>query len=184
MKTFRRSASALLVLLPLLFATGCSQAAAPSPSPPGPPAKDYKGLFELKLYTDKLAYRTTEKIAIWATLEYVGENSGITIWHGDPPITFRISDGKKFDSGGIVYDILTSTSLDKGKPYRFEYQKSGGYDANQSDAAFWKKFYSEKDLYLPAGKYTVTVRGDFSVNENDPGEKNNLDQSVEITVTR
>ena len=48
--------------------------------------------FTLKLYTDNSVYSTDEAIKIWATLEYVGDENSITIWHGDPYIVFSITD--------------------------------------------------------------------------------------------
>jgi len=39
--------------------------------------QDYNKLFELNLYSDKQTYKTTDKIKIWATLKYIGNDSQI-----------------------------------------------------------------------------------------------------------
>jgi len=129
--------------------------------------QDYNKIFELKLYSDKQVYKSTDKIQIWATLKYVGSKNQITIWHGDPSINFYISDGKAFNTGGIISTILTSTTLERDKLYRFNYAKSGGYANDDSNADFWKKFYSEKDMILPEGEYEVKVVGTFSISKED-----------------
>ena len=145
---------------------------------------DYNKLFELELYSDKQLYKTTDKIKIWATLKYIGSNSQIKIWHGDPYISFFISDGKDFNIGGIINTILTSTTLDKDKVYSFDYSKNGGYSSNDPKADFWKKFYEEKDLYLPEGEYTIKVGGAFSLTEPPSEGKNDLSKEIKITVEK
>ena len=139
--------------------------------------------FEIKLYADRDYYRKSDAIHIWATLEYQGEGDTVTIWHGLPYITFSITDGADFNTGGMVATILTSTELRRGEVYRFEFQKSGGYDPAGPDAAFWENFYQEGTLHLPAGTYTVTVNGAFSVSqEQRPGEQGPSCE-LQITVT-
>jgi hypothetical protein len=143
---------------------------------------DYSKLFELKLYSDKSTYNTSDKIKIWATLQYIGENSHIKIWHGDPFISFYISDGKDFNIGGLVNDVLTSTDLEKGRLYNFNYSKNGGYDADGPKADFWEKFYAEKELFLPQGEYTVKVATAFSLSEDSLKNKSSLSKELKIIV--
>jgi len=53
--------------------------------------------FIMTLNSDKKVYKTTDIINIWGTLEYIGDNDFIEIWHGCPFMLFSISDGNKFD---------------------------------------------------------------------------------------
>ena len=62
--------------------------------------------FTLKLYTDNSVYSTDEAIKIWATLEYVGNENSVTIWHGDPYIVFSIRDGADFYISDFIHDIF------------------------------------------------------------------------------
>jgi hypothetical protein len=39
-------------------------------------------------------------------------------------------------------------------------KKCGAWNQNDPDVDFLENFYSEKDLFLPAGEYTVTLKGD------------------------
>ncbi|MBQ8238305.1 MAG: M56 family metallopeptidase [Oscillospiraceae bacterium] len=139
--------------------------------------------FEIKLYADQDTYTTDDEIKIWATLEYQGAGDTITIWHGDPYLTFSLSDGGDFNSGGLVHDILTSTTLQKGEVYRFEYAKSGGYSVNDSDADFWESFYQDPQLHLPAGTYTVSVNGLFYLSPDQLPEEKGPSCQLQITIT-
>lgn len=144
--------------------------------------QQYDKLFELNLYSDKTTYKTTDKITIWATLKYIGENEKIKIWHADPYISFTITDGKDFNTGGAFDEILATTELEKGQLYHFDYSKSGGFTAEDPKAEFWKKFYAEKDLYLPEGEYTVKVSTAFSLTENIRESKCSLSKEFNIKV--
>ena len=144
--------------------------------------QDYNKLFELKLYSDKQKYKTTDEIKIWATLKYIGDNDQIRIWHGLPYISFSITDGKTFKTDQIFNTVLTSTLLDKGKLYKFNYVKSGGYSADDPNAEFWKNFYQEKNLYLPKGEYTVKVGGAFSIFEDAEKSNSNLGEEIKIKI--
>jgi hypothetical protein len=84
----------------------------------------------------------SEQIFILATLEYIGDEDTVTIWHGDPYILFSISDGKDFNSDGIFAASSGSIVLSKAETYRFDYQKSGGWGADDPNAGFWEKIYS------------------------------------------
>jgi hypothetical protein len=117
----------------------------------------------MKFYYDKLEFSTEEKIDFLATLEYIGEEETIKIQHGIPYIDFLISDGKDFNIGGTVLTVLAVSTLNNGEIYAFPYKKSGGYSEDQPDAQFWREFFSQKDLYLPAGSYTVTLRPSFDI---------------------
>lgn len=150
----------------------------------GKTERDFNKQFELDLYSDKETYKTTDKIKIWATLKYIGSNNQIKIWHSNPYISFSITDGKEFDTGNLFDDVLTSTILEKDKLYKFDYVKSGGYSEDDAKADFWKKFYSEKDLYLPEGEYKVTVGGAFSFTEDTQKSKSNLSKELKIKVIK
>ena len=144
--------------------------------------QDYNKLFELNLYSDKQKYKATDTIEIWATLKYIGDSDQIRIWHALPYISFSITDGKTFKTGDWFSTISTSTVLVKGKLYKFNYAKNGGYSADDPDADFWKKFYQEKNLHLPKGEYTVKVGGAFSIFEDTEKSYSNLVKEIKIKI--
>lgn len=139
--------------------------------------------FELRLYSEKPSYAAGEEVVLWATLEYKGEGDRVTIWHGAPYITFSLTDGGYFNSGGMVHDILTSTTLEKGQVYRFEYAKSGGFDPASPDAEFWENFYMVEGLQLRAGTYTASVNGLFYLSPDQLPEEKGPSCELQITIT-
>ena len=138
--------------------------------------------FRIKLYTDKSSYTTNEAIQVWATLEYVGSQDTVTIWHGDPYLVFSITNGADFTAGGLTFLELKHTELEKGKEYRFDYVKSGEYDAAAADAEFWEAFYQEEDLKLLAGTYTILADGKFYLSEQQLSHEKGPSCELQITV--
>lgn len=144
------------------------------------------GDFIMTLNSDKTVYATTDIINIWGTLEYIGDNDAITIFSSCPFMIFSISGGDERDFGsalgGVVSDVLVTSVLERGRVYHFEYQKSGGWSADAPDAAFWENFFSEPDLMLPAGEYTVSLHGGFGLTERVLDSASGLVCELVITV--
>jgi len=138
--------------------------------------------FVLSLFADQRIYKETDTIQIWATLEYIGDYDEITIWHGIPSIIFTITDGNTFNMGGAVVEVLVETVLQRGEVYRFEFQKSGGWSADDPDADFWRNFFAQDDLRLPAGEYTIAVIGGFSLTERMMDSPSGLRAELNISV--
>ncbi len=124
-------------------------------------------LFELRLYLDKGTYSTEENIFCYATLEYIGEEDSITVYSSDPLVGFGIKDDKYFDGGYAVNDILIQTSFQKGQIIRYDFTKSGGWDADHPYAKFYESYYSNPNLILPAGDYKVSATVNCSLDENN-----------------
>jgi len=138
--------------------------------------------FIMTLNSDKKVYKTTDIINIWGTLEYIGDKNKVKIWHSCPFMLFSITDGNDFNIGGITMSILTSSVLTKNTVYHFDYQKSGGWSADAPDAKFWEDFFSEPDLLLPAGEYTIRLHGGFSLSEKVIDSRSGLVCELIITV--
>ena len=144
--------------------------------------------FVITLNSDKQVYSSTDIIKIWGTLEYIGDYDTIEIFSGCPFMIFAISGGNEYDfgdaMGGISIDILFESILERGRVYHFEYQKSGGWSESDPDAEFWEEFFSEEDLMLPEGEYTITLLGRFGLSEMTPESENGLKAELNIAVTR
>lgn len=159
-----------LVVIMMMFSIGCQTKTVTTKriiNEVDETRKNFSEIFEMELFSDKKIYKTTDKIDIWARLKYVGKNSKITIWSGDPYINFHIFNDKDFETGGMVSEGLMSTELENNRMYIFNFVKSGGYSADDPKGDFWKKFYAQKDLYLPEGKYTIKVDTGFSLSKNN-----------------
>lgn len=142
-------------------------------------------IFELKMYIDKDMYIHDEIINCYATLEYIGEEDSIAVYSSDPLVGFSIKDDKYFDGEYAVNDVLITTTFKKGEIVRFDYVKSGGWAAEDPNAEFYKKFFSEKELILPIGKYEISTMIACSLDENDIlGSQYKKFVSANITVTK
>lgn len=138
--------------------------------------------FVLTLHADRSTYSTDEVIHIGATLEYVGQKEKVTIWHGLPYVVFSITDGADFNVNGIIQTVLTSSTLYKGEQYHFDYVKSGGFDPDAPDGAFWESFFEEKELRLPAGTYTISADGAFYLSDRQHADEKGPSCELKITV--
>ena len=140
-------------------------------------------VFKLSIYTDKNEYAAGKAVSCYATLEYVGGADSITIYSSDPLVYFTIKGGK-FTGDYAVSDVLISTTFKKNEPVRFDFAKSGGYSADDADAAFWESWYAEPELVLPAGGYTISATVDGFFDEDDyAGSKYTLTAARTISVT-
>ena len=138
--------------------------------------------FELLLHSDKSVYKTTDAIEIWAELVYTGENNDITIWSGDPYISFSISDGEDVGIGSAHWLMMKETVLVRGVLYRSDYVKSSFWYEEMPNADFWKEFMEQKELFLPAGKYTITAEGEFTLSNERGAEYSGPSCQIEIEV--
>jgi hypothetical protein len=130
-------------------------------------AKSAASDFEMRLFTNKEVYRSDEAVMIWASLEYTGADDNVAIWSSGGYIVFSIYDDEGFYVGGILNGPRKETKLKKGEVYSYSYDK-GNLDtfAPEDDRDYWEAFFSERDLYLPAGEYTVVAAAAFSLSED------------------
>jgi len=143
--------------------------------------------FIMTLNSDKHIYSTRDIIMIWGTLEYVGDNETVEIWHGCPFMGFSIAGGDAFDFGSVMRDVmlfvLVSSVLERGRVYHFDYIKSGGWSADDPNAEYWESFFSKKDLLLPVGEYTITLNGNFGLSERVSDSESGLSAELKFVVT-
>lgn len=174
----------LTAVLTAISFTACSQSAAPIPPGTGDAwARNNDGKFEIKIYTDKQDNKQGEPVICYATAEYVGDSGSITIYSGDPLVGFGLKDGKYFDGDYCVNDVLITTQFKKGEPVKYGFVKSGGWSSDDPNAEFYNQFYSEKQLILPPGDYTITAAINGFFNEDDyEGSKYSLSAMVNIRV--
>ncbi len=138
--------------------------------------------FEMKLNITKTKFKVGEPIVYSASLTYIGNSEWILIWGGHTYILFFVTDGRKIKMDGANTAELTATKLNRGETHDFPFFKSGGYSSNDPYAGFWKKFYAEKDLLLPAGTYLITAICGFSLTEKVVDSHYNGEVHTTITV--
>lgn len=138
------------------------------------------GVFKLTLYIEEGPYFHNEHINIFSTLEYIGNEDTIKIWHGLPFFNYKIFDGEYYFSEGMVATILTSTILEKGETYIFPFKKSGGWSSDDPNADFWENYYKDKKLKLPRGEYLLSAYSDFGLTDNNFSYVNKIEIKFEV----
>jgi len=138
------------------------------------------GLFKVTLFIEDGVHTSKKHIDIFSTIEYVGNDDSIKIWHGLPYFNYTIFDGEHYYSEGITETILTHTVLKKGQVYTKPFSKSGGWSNNDPDAEYWESYYMDKELKLPPGKYTLVAYCDFGLSEDDLNYENKIEIIFEV----
>lgn len=147
----------------------------------------YNEDFRLTITVDKSVYKTDEPIDCYATIEYKGKEP-FTVYHADPLMVFSIEGRNYFHGDYARNDVLERTTFeseDESLPdeRRIEFQKSGGWSADDPDADFYEAFYKDKELRLPAGEYALSAQIEYSTDENDVvGSMHMLSATVTVRV--
>jgi hypothetical protein len=138
--------------------------------------------FDMRLHVVRTTYKAGEPIEISASLAYTGEEKSYTVWgSSSAQVVFTLTDGKNFDVDGASTSDLVPTEFKKGETVSYPFVKSGGFGSDDPDADFWKSFYAEKELKLPAGTYLVTASCNFALTQDVL--KSGYDASVYTTIT-
>jgi hypothetical protein len=163
----------LFFITAVLTALSFSACSSSAPVPPGEGnawAHNNDGTFEINIFTDKQDYKEGEPVICHATVEYVGEGEGVTIYSSDPLVYFTLKGGKYFNGDYMVSLVCITTQFKKGKPVTYEFQKSGGWGSDDPNADFYEQFYSEKQLILPPGDYIITTTLNGSLDKEESSE--------------
>ncbi len=136
-----------------------------SPSPTGgtaPPGQGVAELFSLDIRADRGPYAADEPIEIEAALTYNGEERTTVTSSGDGLVRFGIEqlDGP-VDTGPSHDESCVRHEYRPGDVEHVEFQKSGGYSNDDPMADFWREFFADPELRLPAGEYRITVWAEY-----------------------
>ena len=137
--------------------------------------------FRLSVWADNSTYKANEFIECCASVEYLGQD-GITVYHSDPLLVFYIKGGK-FDGKGARQDELNKTDFAPQDEIIMPFKKSGGWSADDPNAAFFQAFYADKELILPPGQYKLCAQIAYSTDKDDMrGPMSTIEASVFVTV--
>ena len=175
---------AIILLLMAIFLTSCTNSNNDSDTQNSSPfSYNQSDDFILRLFADYEIHQAEDAITIWAEFEYLGEDENITIYHGIPYLVFQIIGDNGFEMIPDQVDVLEYSTLTSGEIYHFDFHKSGGWGADDEDAAFWENFFDEPDLILPPGVYTITANAEFSLSSQNVIEsKVTLSTAISIIV--
>lgn len=139
------------------------------------------GMFRLSLYLANKQLWANEPIDIYSTLEFIGDTDTVTIWHGNPYIIYTLYDDQGVCyTNAIIQTVLESTTITKGDLMTFNFQKSGGWSTDDPNAEYWEAFYSDPELKLPKGKYTLSVGCAFGLSEEGQDYHSNIETEFEV----
>lgn len=113
--------------------------------------------FRLTLESSGRTFVDGQPIEVRATLVYEGDAPEATVWgSGDGPVFFSLSqvDGP-IVIGSAASDDCTNRVFARGVPVPFPFVKSGGFSNDDPNAAFYRAFFADPQLRLPAGTWRI-----------------------------
>ncbi|WP_338448056.1 hypothetical protein R4Z09_17625 [Niallia oryzisoli] len=147
-------------------------------------AEVQEGDFIYRLVSEQKEYLDGQSVILYGELEYVGDQSEMTIQHATSPFYFPIEE--KIRGIDIPYPMpepLVTTTLKKGEPLRTEYTGGGAYSEEDKKAyvEFMKDFIENG---FPTGYYIVNGYADFLVPKDGSQEpdKYYLEAQVDFKV--
>ena len=176
----RRPMIALAALV--LVATGCGV----SPSPDASANSSEPILVEggdagflLAMQVGSGVFNAGAPIDIAAQLTWTGAAPSATIWgSGGGPVSFGLKqlDGD-LELGPAMTADCRAHEFARGVPVQIPYRKSGGFSADDKNAEFYRAFFADPVLRLPAGQWRVTAGANGHLMPCDANAP-----SVDITV--
>lgn len=161
---------------------GTDVAASPSPTGDTPPlGEDSDALFRLTIQADRGRYAAGQPIEITTTLRFLGDQPTTVSSSGAGLIAFGIEqlDGP-VDAGWARTDDCARFDYGPGDVEDVEFQKSVGYSNDDPMADFWRTFFADPELRLPAGEYRIAALGEYG--DVDCGRWQTIEASIVIVV--
>jgi hypothetical protein len=144
------------------------------------------GVFELTIRSDKMHYASGEPIDVTVALTY---------WGNEPSIeTFGSGGGRFFRAirqlggdlemeGLLTADCRPQGELMRGQPVEAPWGKSVAYAADDPNADFYREWFRDPTLWLPAGTWTFTVSTSFAVGQGCGPAASQLSVSLTVVVS-
>ena len=146
-------------------------------------AEASQGSYRLEFELSKATWRTTEAIQGTATLSFRGTES-VTIWSsGSGPLNFGYVEvgGTRRMGPGWTADCA-ERQLSPTQPIISGLGKSGGYSGDDPNSGFYRSFFTDKEVHLSAGDWTITAVAEFMEGTCD-GPRDTLQAAVQVHVT-
>jgi hypothetical protein len=133
-----------------------------SPEPANGTAEDVDGRFRLTFTLPR---------ATWASGESITGEAALALLEGDPaelgvagngPIEFMFQEvGGRREIGPAWDTVCASAGLASDSPITRPIRKSGGYANDQPDADFYRSFFADPLVRLPAGDWDISAIAEF-----------------------
>jgi len=146
-------------------------------------AEAVSGRFGLAFTLPQAVWTTSEEIRGEAALMLAGGGSVALGASGGGPIAFSIAEvgGTRAmmaasDSSCETYELSAAAPI--GSPIR----KSGGWGADDPNAAFYRAFFNDPLLHLPAGVWDISAVATFIEGAGCQGQSHELTATIRISV--
>jgi hypothetical protein len=176
-----RTAAALLGVLLSGVVLGC---ASPAPSAAIEQVdRRQDGTFAVEIRTPRARYTVAEAIPIVTNFVYIGPEARTIAGGAQSLVTFGLEqiDGP-LDMLGGSDSICVQHQLTARQPVAAPFLKSGGWSNNDPLAGFWRAYFADKELHLPAGSWRVTASLDAIMAADCIGQEHRVDASVAFVV--
>jgi hypothetical protein len=147
-------------------------------------ASDVSGPFQLTFELPRTTFTTDEAIEGRATLAVVGRAPIAFGSSGGGPFVFDFAEitGRRRVGGAMTADCAPYR-LEPGKPMTSAITKSGGFSADDPDAAFYRSFLQDPIVKLPAGDWTITAVASLVEGVGCSGASRNLMAPISVHVS-
>ena len=170
---------------PVVSADPSPAASHVAPPADGPSAAQVDGRFKLRFTVARTTWRSDESIEGTAVLSLV---EGEPIELGVPangPIEFAFHEvGGRREMGPAYDTACASAELDVDRPIVSAIRKSGGYGEDQPGAEFYRAFFADPLVRLPAGDWDISAVAEF-IDDRDCsiGTHHSIRATIRVTIT-
>jgi hypothetical protein len=181
-----RPAVVLVVIGLLAGSCGSSPSTSPTPTPETVPghAEAVDGRFRLTFDLPKTTWSVADAIAGTATLALLGGGSVELGGSGQGLFGFAFDE-----IGGRRHMVPAWTAdcrpyrLEAGQPMTSAILKSGGFAGDDPEAAFYRAFFQDPLLHLPAGQWRITAVASFLEGRDCSGPDHDVQAAILVLVT-
>src|SRR5664280_2668853 len=168
---------------------GCS-ATTPMPANPSQTAAtpaqatDSQGQYQLVFEMPTTDWRTTDSITGLATLSLIGSGGVDFGSSGGGPIGFGFDEvGGSRHVGPVWTADCMYGRLESGQPKTSPITKSGGFTGEDPNVDFYRSFFADPLVHLPAGDWTITAVASFVEGTLCSGASYTLKAAILVHVT-
>ena len=145
---------------------------------------DTQGRYQLVFELSRSDWRTTDSITGLATLSLLGSGGEDFGASGQGPIGFGFDEvGGSRHIGPVWTADCRYDRLVAGQPRTSQITKSGGFTAEDPNVAFYRSFFADPLVHLPAGDWTITAVASFVEGAGCSGASYTLNAAVQVHVT-
>jgi hypothetical protein len=154
-----RTAPVIFAAVVLSALLGCASPPPPTPNP-APVGRGQDDAFSLEVGTARDHYALGEAIPIATTAMYLGPRDHIDATSAYPSLVWfgleQLDGGLDMPSGASDA-MCNALPLTARQPRSVAFTKSGSFSNSDPAAPFWRAYFTDKELHLPAGTWRITA---------------------------